>query len=89
MKCIALTHLAFEDLGVFEEVLTQYQFEVEYRQAGIDSISGAPESPSLLHAKCVSAQTHIPHGAHRIRQERCQERNHFFFVAVTRQLAMH
>ncbi len=34
MKCIALRHLAFEDLGIFEEVLLAKGFEVTYVQAG-------------------------------------------------------
>ena len=34
MKCIALRHLAFEDLGIFEEVLLAKGFEVIYIEAG-------------------------------------------------------
>lgn len=34
MKCIALRHLAFEDLGIFEEVLLNHGFEVSYIEAG-------------------------------------------------------
>ncbi len=36
MKCLALRHLAFEDLGIFEDVLIQHGFSIEYRQAGVD-----------------------------------------------------
>lgn len=34
-KCIALQHLAFEDLGLFAEVLVHAGYEIDYRQAGI------------------------------------------------------
>jgi GMP synthase (glutamine-hydrolysing) len=34
MKCIAIRHLKFEDLGSFEEVLIQGGFAVEYLEAG-------------------------------------------------------
>lgn len=34
MKCIAIRHLKFEDLGTFEEVLIQRGFAVEYLEAG-------------------------------------------------------
>lgn len=34
MKCITLQHLAFEDLGIFEKVLKDHGFDLEYRQAG-------------------------------------------------------
>ncbi|MBI3144963.1 MAG: glutamine amidotransferase [Pseudogulbenkiania sp.] len=39
MKCLALRHLAFEDLGIFDAVLKQHGYEVEYRQAGIDRMT--------------------------------------------------
>lgn len=39
MKCIALTHLAFEDLGIFESTLYDKGFEIEYRQAGISPLT--------------------------------------------------
>lgn len=35
MKCIALQHLAFEDLGLFAPVLADAGYEIEYRQAGV------------------------------------------------------
>lgn len=41
-KCIALRHVAFEDLGVFAPVLRQAGYDIDYRQAGIDRI-GADE----------------------------------------------
>ncbi|MFP5462889.1 MAG: hypothetical protein ACLGII_15180 [Gammaproteobacteria bacterium] len=36
MKCIALRHVAFEDLGIFGPVLEARGYRIEYRQAGID-----------------------------------------------------
>lgn len=36
MKCIAIRHLRFEDLGMFEEVLIQHGFDVAYFEAGLD-----------------------------------------------------
>lgn len=41
MKCLALRHVAFEDLGVFEEVLSRRGYEVAYRQAGVQHPSAA------------------------------------------------
>ncbi len=37
MKCIAIRHLKFEDLGIFEEVLIQRGFDIAYFEAGLDS----------------------------------------------------
>lgn len=39
MRCIALQHLCFEDLGVFAPVLADFGFSTEYRQAGIAPIA--------------------------------------------------
>jgi GMP synthase (glutamine-hydrolysing) len=39
MKCIALQHLAFEDLGLFAEVLANAGYEVDYRQAGVSPLT--------------------------------------------------
>ncbi|MDW5415758.1 glutamine amidotransferase [Iodobacter sp. CM08] len=39
MKCIALQHLAFENLGCFENVLLEQGFSIEYRQAGLQTLS--------------------------------------------------
>lgn len=39
MKCIALRHVAFEDLGVFRPVLERSGFAIEYRQAGMAPLS--------------------------------------------------
>ncbi|WP_293937093.1 glutamine amidotransferase [Iodobacter sp.] len=39
MKCIALQHLAFENLGCFENVLLEQGFFIEYRQAGLQALS--------------------------------------------------
>lgn len=38
MRCIAIRHVAFEDLGAFEPLLVERGFEVQYRQAGVDPI---------------------------------------------------
>lgn len=38
-KCLALRHVAFEDLGVFAPVLQQAGYRIDYRQAGIDALS--------------------------------------------------
>nr|WP_294863825.1 glutamine amidotransferase [uncultured Pseudogulbenkiania sp.] len=49
MKCLALRHVAFEDLGVFDTVLKQFGYDVEYRQAGIDRMEADDWlSPDLL-----------------------------------------
>ena len=37
MKCIAIRHLKFEDLGIFEEVLIRRGFDVAYIEAGLDN----------------------------------------------------
>lgn len=39
MKCLVLKHVAFEDLGLFAEVLIARGISIEYRQAGINPIS--------------------------------------------------
>ena len=39
MKCIALQHVCFEDLGVFAPVLADFGFSTEYRQAGVSPIA--------------------------------------------------
>ena len=44
MKCLAIRHLAFEDLGTFAPVLRQRGFEIDYREAGIDRITAADEA---------------------------------------------
>lgn len=37
MKCVAIRHLKFEDLGIFEEVLIQRGFDITYLEAGLDN----------------------------------------------------
>jgi len=39
MKCIALRHVAFEDLGIFEDILKEGGYAIEYRQAGRQPLS--------------------------------------------------
>lgn len=39
MRCLALRHVAFEDLGLFEPLLRERGFGIDYRQAGIDPIT--------------------------------------------------
>lgn len=39
MRCIALRHVAFEDLGLFEPVLKHRGYEVDYVQAGMHLLS--------------------------------------------------
>lgn len=41
MKCLALQHVGFEDLGVFGPVLAEFGFSVEFRQAGVAPIAAA------------------------------------------------
>lgn len=41
MKCIALRHVAFEDLGIFGPVLEARGYRIDYRQAGIDPLADA------------------------------------------------
>jgi GMP synthase (glutamine-hydrolysing) len=37
VKCVAIRHLKFEDLGIFEEVLVRQGFEIAYFEAGLDN----------------------------------------------------
>jgi GMP synthase (glutamine-hydrolysing) len=49
MQCLALQHLAFEDLGLFAPRLVARGFEIEYRQAGLKPISAHEwESADLI-----------------------------------------
>lgn len=49
MKCLAIRHLAFEDLGIFEAVLSERGFDTEYLDAGVQPIDAARlDEPDLL-----------------------------------------
>jgi GMP synthase (glutamine-hydrolysing) len=39
VKCLALRHVAFEDLGVFEPALRRRGYEVEFVQVGVQALS--------------------------------------------------
>ena len=41
MRCIALQHLAFEDLGLFAPVLREAGWTIDYRQAGVSPLEPA------------------------------------------------
>lgn len=49
MRCLALRHVAFEDLGLLAPLLAQRGFEVEYRQAGVE----APDAGEWLSPELV------------------------------------
>lgn len=49
MKCIALQHLAFEDLGLFEDILADAGYDIDYRQAGL----AAPDAAEWREAELV------------------------------------
>lgn len=38
-RAVALRHLAFEDLGLLADVLSAQQYDVSYREAGVDGLS--------------------------------------------------
>ncbi|CAA7623309.1 glutamine amidotransferase [Magnetospirillum sp. SS-4] len=47
--CIAIRHVAFEDLGSFEPVLWERGFDVAYREAGWDELDAVdPLAPDLM-----------------------------------------
>lgn len=47
--CVALRHVAFEDLGSFEPYLRQAGFNIAYLEAGYDDLTGLdPLAPDLL-----------------------------------------
>jgi GMP synthase (glutamine-hydrolysing) len=46
---IAVRHVAFEDLGSYAEVLRAHDYQVEYRDAGVDDLQTLdPNAPDLL-----------------------------------------
>jgi GMP synthase (glutamine-hydrolysing) len=49
MKAVAIRHVAFEDLGILEDLLRERGIEVEYRDAAIDELGdAAPGEAELL-----------------------------------------
>jgi GMP synthase (glutamine-hydrolysing) len=39
MRCLAVRHVAFEDLGVFEAQLARLGYAIDHRQAGVDRVA--------------------------------------------------
>ncbi|MGD9868619.1 MAG: glutamine amidotransferase [Hyphomicrobiales bacterium] len=48
MKALAVRHVGFEHLGSFTPVLAARGYEVRYRDAGVDPLTGDREAPDLL-----------------------------------------
>lgn len=47
--CVAIRHVAFEDLGSFEQTLGEAGFAIQYREAGWDELDAVdPLTPDLL-----------------------------------------
>jgi GMP synthase (glutamine-hydrolysing) len=47
-RCLAIRHVAFEDLGILAPVLAGYGYAVEYRDAGVDELGDAAEADLLV-----------------------------------------
>lgn len=52
-RCLALQHLSFEDLGTLGDVLREADFDITYRQAGVDDLAGAPAQREWAEADLV------------------------------------
>jgi GMP synthase (glutamine-hydrolysing) len=49
VKCVAIRHLKFEDLGIFEEVLVRQGFEITYFEAGLNNFDSLDwDTPDLV-----------------------------------------
>ena len=44
MRCVAVRHVAFEDLGVWEAEIRAHGFEVTYLDAGVDDLAAAADA---------------------------------------------
>lgn len=44
MRCVAIRHVAFEDLGVWEAEIRAHGFEVVYLDAGVDDLAAAADA---------------------------------------------
>jgi GMP synthase (glutamine-hydrolysing) len=51
--CLALQHVSFEDLGTLGDVLTEQDFEIRYRQAGVDALAGPQAQAEWAEADLV------------------------------------
>jgi GMP synthase (glutamine-hydrolysing) len=52
-RCLALQHVAFEDLGTLGEVLTEQGFAIDYRQAGVDDLASPAAQAQWAQADLV------------------------------------
>jgi GMP synthase (glutamine-hydrolysing) len=52
-RCLALQHVSFEDLGTLGDVLAEQGFDIVYRQAGVDALSGPQAQAEWAQADLV------------------------------------